>query len=89
MKFFSWTFGFIMIVYFINNQSVNRKKLIEGEYSIDKYIGITVLILKTQPMTIKLWTISWGDVYLILYVPHSITTFCNEERNGISLAQAK
>ena len=43
-----------MIVYFINNQSVNRKKLIEGEYSIDKYIGITVLILKTQPMTIKL-----------------------------------
>ena len=89
MKIFDWTFGFEEIVYFINNQSVSRKRFIMGEYSTDKYIWVTELVLKNWTDGNQTLNDIIGESFLILFVPQSVTTFCNDERNGIPLARQR
>ena len=88
MKNLNCMFGFKEIVYFINNQPVNQKKSIVGEYSTDKNIGITGLVLKNWTDDDQTMTSIIRGI-LILFVPRSIAIFCDDGRNGISLVHER
>ena len=85
MKIICGTFETDRIVYFINNESSNRKAFILGKWSTNKYVRVIELVFKRWINGNQSLNNIMERSLLMLLIPHSVTTFFDCGRKSISL----